>query len=1306
MRVELDGGTVIEIGATEAAPTIGIVDYSRRETDDFGVTTVVPRGFARTMSVRVKVDTDDVDAVQRQLAALRATPARWVADDRFDALSFTGFYKEFSLDLAIPPVSYCTLTIEGLAQDVAYPDPGTDPAPDHRASTLRLLQPVTVTDAVLVSSTIDEDDYPAWSGAATYALGARVMVAATHRIYESAADANAGNDPTASALWIDIGPTNRWAMFDQALGSLSEADAPIVVRLDPIGSVNAVALLDVTAATVRVEAAGYDRTQVVASSPGATVFLDLPVTVGTITVTIWGAGDLSVGTLLMGQLVGLGLTESSPTAAITDYSRKETDDFGEVTLVERAWAKRMSVRGLIDTAALDIVAGRIANVRALPSLWIGDDALESVTVYGFFKDFSIEVGENVSTLSLSIEGLSAAAKVAPIVSGDDITVPWENVSDPDGTKPDDNATVGAPDDTNVGDTPAQDVAASLKALGLTTDPAEIVSGAQALADAVKALALATSADDIVAGAQALVNRARSADMAALEQMILNQERRERFDDLTHMGGIPVGAKITEESVARVEGDEALASNIVTLEAVMTVDQQAVRALIQQEATARATADSAEALSREVLIAEVRTEMADGNAIVQSQIENEAIARANAIEAETEQRELAISELRVEVDGQIDFVSAAIASEAITRANADAAETLQRTQAISTLRTEVDGQIDVVTAAISTEATTRATADAAETEQREIAVSRIDSDMVVTRAAITSEASTRATADAAETLARQAAISTLQTADANLNAAIVTEATTRATNDAAETALREAAISSLQSTDAYLNAALTTELTTRATADAAEATARQALAATLTSDIADANAAIEDEATARATADLAETSARNTAISTLQTTVNGQISAAMAAITSEATTRASADLAETTARNGAISALTTTMDGHVTDLEAAIASEATTRATADAAETSQREAAISSLQSADAYLNAALTTEATTRASADAAEVTARQALAATLTSDIADVSAAVETEAEARVSADGALASLLSAVQTTVDGHTAEVLTLMESVDGLSARWGVRITRSGPGGEPVVSGVLLNDDGEQSDFSVLAERFRVVSNGTGDRYEFGDGRQVIIGGSVMTITGKPFGSTDQFIEWTGPIVSDLSECTQANAIKFVRVDGGAYFGGGLSSGTLKNEGTSSTISETAFIIVGPFASNGGPVNVNMSATFQHNYECSAGTGAITGSGGGTLTLEWSSDGAAWTFLTTIGVNESERFVRVDGDPSVRDIVRWAMSAAGTFTWTPGALAGVYIRLRWSSFSEPSLIGSSIMNTAKSQRTSVIAVEQP
>lgn len=433
-------GDEIELGTTEAQPTIGIVDYSRRETDDFGVTTVVRRGFARRMSVRLKVPFDQVDALQRTLADLRAQAVEWVADEAFESLSFVGFYKDFSLDLATRPISFCTLTVEGLAETEAGADPGGDPAADGGVSTLQLLQPATITDSVLTAINVPEDDQPVWSAATTYPFGARVIRA--HRQWESLVVANLGNEPEAgSAHWMDIGPTNRWAMFDDALGTLTEAAASIAVTLDPAAPVDAVALLDVAAATVRVQATGYDRTIAPTDAAGAAMFLDLPATDEAITITVSGAGTVSVGTLMMGSMVGLGVTEASPTAGITDYSRKETDDFGDVTVVERAWAKRMEVRALLRTDAVDMVADRIATVRARPCLWLGAADLEALSIYGFFKDFSIEVGENVSTLSLSIEGLSKAAQLAPLDSPPYLVTVFQNAADPPAPPPIDSGEV-------------------------------------------------------------------------------------------------------------------------------------------------------------------------------------------------------------------------------------------------------------------------------------------------------------------------------------------------------------------------------------------------------------------------------------------------------------------------------------------------------------------------------------------------------------------------------------------------------------------------------------------------------------------------------------------------------------------------------------------------------------------------------------------------------------------------------------------------------------------------------------------------
>lgn len=451
----LANGARFDLGQVETGATVGIIDYSRRVTDDFGVTTVTQRGFARRLSVRLAVPVERIDAVQRRLADLRATSAQWIADDRFAWLSPTGFYKDFEIDLAVPPVSYCRLTIEGLAQTDIGPDLLGDPAPEGLASTLQLLQPATVTEAVLAASSVPEADAPIWSAQTGYLVGARVL--RQHRIYEALV-AHTGTDPLkGDGKWLAIGPSNRWAMFDQALGTLTTAQDQVAVTL-VTGGIEGVALLDVSATTVRVQAAGYDRTQQVTG--GAVTFLDLGGK-AQVTVTIAGPGAVSVGTVLVGRIVQLGTTEASPTASINDFSRKTVDDFGEVSITRRAYAKRMAAKALIRTDAVDLVANRIAAVRAVPALWIGQDGVDSLTIYGFFRDFEIEVGEQISKLSLSVEGFSAAEKAAPLVD-------WEDLGDRNGRKPKDNADKTsentAKDTKAVGGRPVQKVIADLDAV--------------------------------------------------------------------------------------------------------------------------------------------------------------------------------------------------------------------------------------------------------------------------------------------------------------------------------------------------------------------------------------------------------------------------------------------------------------------------------------------------------------------------------------------------------------------------------------------------------------------------------------------------------------------------------------------------------------------------------------------------------------------------------------------------------------------------------------------------------------------------
>jgi hypothetical protein len=396
-------GNVLDLGQTEASPSIGIIDYSRRDTDDFGVTTVVQRAWAKRLSLRTLVATTGVDAAHLGLVALRARPAFYFDEDQLAPLAIYGFLKDFDLALTVSTGSFFSLTIEGL-QASTIVDSGIDPAVDG-ASDMVVVIPTLITPAMLTSSSVAETDYAAWAAGTTYALAARAI--RNHRIVESLVAGNVGHDPTTdSTRWLDVGPTNRWAMFDQVLGTATTAGTTITVQLTLASAITALALLDVSG-SVRVQATGYDQTR---PGPGARTFFDLSAAAGAVvTITIApSAGTASVGSLIIGTLRGLGRAENAPKIGINDYSVKGTDDFGNTTVVKRGWAKRLSLRSLVASTAADVVLARMAGLRATPVLWVGSNGFDALAVFGFYRDFTLEFGKAASTCSFTIEGLTEA----------------------------------------------------------------------------------------------------------------------------------------------------------------------------------------------------------------------------------------------------------------------------------------------------------------------------------------------------------------------------------------------------------------------------------------------------------------------------------------------------------------------------------------------------------------------------------------------------------------------------------------------------------------------------------------------------------------------------------------------------------------------------------------------------------------------------------------------------------------------------------------------------------------------------------
>lgn len=325
---------------------------------------------------------------------------------------------------------------------------------------MKLLRPFTITPGNLTSN-IAQDDAPEYSAAATYAVGDVVMsttgAAPTYRKYESLAAGNVGKSLGDASKWLDLGPVNRWAMFDTKNGTATIGSGNIEVAVQIDGRADGLSLFGLDATSVRVQVAVdpalaptatlamdfttgtpsltvttpdllttvYDQTYNLQSDSGITswyewfseeivyktdlVLTDLPLyTNPSIRAQITSTtGAVSCGTMALGQTRNIGGTVYGAKGGIQDYSRKETDEFGNYTLVERAYAKRTSYRVVCENTQIDAIFNALADVRATPAVWLGTDDYAMTWAFGWARDWAVEITfPTKSYISIEIEGLT------------------------------------------------------------------------------------------------------------------------------------------------------------------------------------------------------------------------------------------------------------------------------------------------------------------------------------------------------------------------------------------------------------------------------------------------------------------------------------------------------------------------------------------------------------------------------------------------------------------------------------------------------------------------------------------------------------------------------------------------------------------------------------------------------------------------------------------------------------------------------------------------------------------------------------
>jgi hypothetical protein len=294
---------------------------------------------------------------------------------------------------------------------------------------LKVIKPVAITDAMIVSSTAVET-VPLWSSATTYAVGAEARQGT--RVYISRVASNLGNSPaTSPTQWLDERADNKHLMFDDSVSTQTRASTDLTVVIKP-GIVNAMAIFNLlgntATLTVRNGATGPVVYTASTGLDGAVItdwyqyffepfdprrewtLTDLPpYSDAHITLTIAGGGQVGVGNLTLGTLYELGGVLAGVRLAADDYSLVQFDQFGTATLDKRKSSKRTTMSVLTPRAQLSKVAQILDDLRATPAAWIpsqrsSDSAL---TVFGIRSSWEITVEyETQILISIELKGLT------------------------------------------------------------------------------------------------------------------------------------------------------------------------------------------------------------------------------------------------------------------------------------------------------------------------------------------------------------------------------------------------------------------------------------------------------------------------------------------------------------------------------------------------------------------------------------------------------------------------------------------------------------------------------------------------------------------------------------------------------------------------------------------------------------------------------------------------------------------------------------------------------------------------------------
>lgn len=285
-----------------------------------------------------------------------------------------------------------------------------------------VIPPIQITEAMLTSS-IPEPDASVgeviWNAATSYVAGTRVIRTTTHLIYErvGATGVDAGLPEATPSKWVEVGPTNRWAMFDVSRGTGSIVGSDIVtVVITPGVRINSIGVIGCTAlqADINVSVASgttfssttdlfYRNTDswysfFVGKFNYRANFakVNIPPSLSsiiTLTFHMPPSGGV-IGNVIIGNRVVLGDIQVNPVVEAINFSKVERDAYGNSLLVPRRNVPKTTQKTFTSKSNVNKLMQARTDLNARPALWIGlDDEshgyFDALLIFGIYTEFSI-----------------------------------------------------------------------------------------------------------------------------------------------------------------------------------------------------------------------------------------------------------------------------------------------------------------------------------------------------------------------------------------------------------------------------------------------------------------------------------------------------------------------------------------------------------------------------------------------------------------------------------------------------------------------------------------------------------------------------------------------------------------------------------------------------------------------------------------------------------------------------------------------------------------------------------------------------